>query len=83
MPTRHEKFDRGDFEQRQRLLEARDAELLAAARRSGMPEQTDDEDSPGESTASGEDHETTRQHLLSLGYTNTEIDTMFAGPRKG
>lgn len=82
MPTRQEKFDRGDFEQRARLLEARDAEVLAAVRGPAAGDEAADDDEPTPA-ADAEDQNTTRQHLLSLGYTTAEIDKMFSGPSKG
>lgn len=91
--TRNERFERGGFEQRDRLIEARQQAALdsvripAATDDTGDTDDTDDTDDddsqPALPAVASEDQSVTRKHLTDLGYTADEIEKLIAGPGSG
>lgn len=78
--TRGERFDRGDFEARDKALRLRSETEKAVAVARGAAAQA--ADLPGAPPDSPEQAEA-RAHLAELGYTAQEIEQLIAGPKAG
>ncbi len=88
--TRGERFDRGDFQARDSVLQARSESERAVAitERLALAESSDAEPSPAASLSAvdlqaTDDQSAARTHLAELGYTAAEIDKLIAGPKAG
>lgn len=88
--TRGERFDRGDFQARDSVLQARSESerTVAIAERLALAASSDAEPAPAEGLAAAnlpasEDQSAARTHLAELGYTVAEIDKLIAGPKAG
>lgn len=85
--TRGERFDRGDFEARDKVLQARadaDKSAAVAERLAANSEAaaTSEPGPPGAPPANPEES-AARTHLAELGYSASEIDQLIAGPKAG
>lgn len=74
---RGDRFDRGDFESRDTLVNPNDDFKLS-------PGSTDETAAPPENgtEVAAADEQTASDHLRQIGYTDAEIDRLMAGPRE-